>query len=88
MIAGHAMENVLFATALSGFTLLLLLEKKRPYRKLATSSLQQSFSTNTYAFLFNTMTMNILSVTSLLVITANYSHYGFLSEAYPLTRFR
>ncbi len=80
MIAGHAMENVLFATALSGFTLLLLLEKKRPYRKLATSSLQRSFSTNTSAFLFNTITMNILSVTSLLVITANYSHYGFLSD--------
>lgn len=79
MGASHVMENALFAAALGGFVALLLLEKLRPYRKVATSSLKRSFATNTSAFLFNTVTMNILSVTSLLVITATYSRYGLLS---------
>jgi sterol desaturase/sphingolipid hydroxylase (fatty acid hydroxylase superfamily) len=79
MSASHVIENVLFAMALVAFTLLLLLEKKQPYRRFARTGLKRSLSTNTSAFLFNTVTMNIMSVTSLLVITATYSHYGVLS---------
>ena len=74
-----SIENGLLATALAGFTLLLLLEKKRPYQKFGGSGLKRSFATNASAFVFNTLTMNVLSVTSLLVIAANYSHYGLLS---------
>ena len=74
-----SIESSLLAMALGGFALLLVLEKKRPFKKFAASGLKRSFSTNVSAFLFNTMTMNILSVTSLLVVAANYSHHGLLS---------
>jgi len=79
MCAIPVIENVLFAMALGAFTLLLLLEKKRPYKKVTASSLRRSLSTNACAFFFNTVAMNILSVTSLLVIATNYSHFGLLS---------
>jgi len=74
-----SIESDLLALALGAFTLLLLLEKQRPYKKFAGSGLRRSFSTNASAFLFNTVTMNILSVTSLLVIAENYSRHGLLS---------
>ena len=80
MTVNFSVENGLFAMAFGGFALLLLLEKQRPYKKVAMTGLRRSFSTNTSAFLFNTMTMNVLSITSLLVIAANYSHYGLLSH--------
>ena len=80
MTVNFSVENGLFAIALGGFALLLLVEKRRPYKKVAMTGLRRSFSTNTSAFLFNTLTMNVLSITSLLVIAANYSHYGLLSR--------
>jgi sterol desaturase/sphingolipid hydroxylase (fatty acid hydroxylase superfamily) len=73
------LEHYLLATAFGLFAALLLIEKRRPYKKFASSGLKQSFSTNTSAFLFNNVTMNVLSVSSLLVVAANYSHYGLLS---------
>lgn len=79
MTDGITAEQYLLAAALGAFALLLALEKLRPYRKLASSCLKRSFSTNTSAFIFNTLTMNALSLSSLLVVAANYSHYGLLS---------
>jgi len=72
-------ENYLPAAVLGGFVLLLLVEKLRPSMKIASRSLKRSFSTNTSAFIVNNIIMNILSVSSLLVIAANYSHWGLLS---------
>jgi hypothetical protein len=40
--------------------------------------LKQSHATNTSAFLFNNVTMSIFSVSSLLVVAAEYSQYGLL----------
>jgi sterol desaturase/sphingolipid hydroxylase (fatty acid hydroxylase superfamily) len=79
MGANYGIENILFLIAMGAFTLLLLLEKKQPCKRLALSGLKRSLSTNTSAFLFNNVTMNIMSVTSLLVVAARYSHYGLLS---------
>ena len=53
--ASLSIETYLVAMALAGFTLLLVVEKKRPYKKFAASGLKRSFSTNTSAFLFNTL---------------------------------
>jgi sterol desaturase/sphingolipid hydroxylase (fatty acid hydroxylase superfamily) len=80
MDAGHGIANYLFTIVLAVFALLLVIEKWRPYKKLASASLKQSFSTNTSAFIFNNIIMNILSVSSLLVVAENYSHYGLLSR--------
>jgi sterol desaturase/sphingolipid hydroxylase (fatty acid hydroxylase superfamily) len=79
MGANYGIENILFLIAMGAFTLLLLLEKRQPCKRIALSGLKRSLSTNTSAFLFNNVTMNIMSVTSLLVVAARYSHYGLLS---------
>ena len=80
MGAAHGIENYLFAVVLAMFFLLLVLEKWRPYKKIASSGLKQSFSTNTSAFMFNNIIMNFLSVSSLLIVAQNYSHHGLLSS--------
>jgi sterol desaturase/sphingolipid hydroxylase (fatty acid hydroxylase superfamily) len=82
MIQESNMEGFLAAAAMGGFALLLAAEKWRPYKKIAASRLKASFSTNTSAFLFNTLVMNILSVTSLLVVAANYAPYGLLGNVH------
>jgi len=71
-------ENYLFLAVLALFAVLLVLEKFRPYAKFANAGLKQSFSTNTSAFIINNIIMNLLSVSSLLVVAENYSHYGLL----------
>lgn len=80
MNAGLGIESCLAAMALAAFMLLLLLEKTRPHKKFAAGGLKRSFSTNTSAFVFNTVVTNILSVASLLAVAANYSHYGLLGN--------
>jgi sterol desaturase/sphingolipid hydroxylase (fatty acid hydroxylase superfamily) len=76
---GSNIEIYLLALALGVFVILLLREKQRPYKKFSSSGLKRSFSTNTSAFLFNNVAMNLLSVSSLLVISANYSQNGLLA---------
>ena len=44
-------EGCLLATALGVFALLLIMEKMRPYKKLAALGLKRSFSTNASAFM-------------------------------------
>jgi sterol desaturase/sphingolipid hydroxylase (fatty acid hydroxylase superfamily) len=73
-----APENILLIAVFCVFAVLLLIEKRRPYRKFAGSGLMTSFSTNTSAFLLNNVIMNVLSVSSLLVVAENYSRFGLL----------
>jgi sterol desaturase/sphingolipid hydroxylase (fatty acid hydroxylase superfamily) len=74
-----AIENLLFLGAFALFILLLVLEKRQPYAPVSRASLKHSFSTNTTAFLFNNVVMSLLSLSSLLLVAANYSQYGLLS---------
>jgi hypothetical protein len=53
MTEGPSFENYLLATVVVALALLLLIEKRRPYRKIALSGLKQSISTNASAFVFN-----------------------------------
>lgn len=78
MTALPPVENLLLLAVFCTFSALLVLEKKRPYMKLTRERLKHSFSTNTSAFLINNVLMNLFSVSSLLVVAANYSHYGLL----------
>ena len=80
MGAAHGIENYLFAAVFPTFFLLLVVEKCRPYKQITLSGLKQSFSTNTSAFVINNIIMNLLSVSSLLVVAQRYSHYGLLSS--------
>jgi sterol desaturase/sphingolipid hydroxylase (fatty acid hydroxylase superfamily) len=80
MTEGPSVGSYLLATVVAVLALLLLIEKRRPYRKIALSGLKQSISTNASAFVFNNIIMNIFSVSSLLVIAAKLSHYGLLKD--------
>ncbi len=80
MTATPQVEHFLFAGAVGAFTLLLVLEKLRPGRRVSTACLKKSFSTNTSAFLFNNIVMNALSMSSLLLVAQNYAHFGLLSQ--------
>ncbi|MGD9540052.1 sterol desaturase family protein [Methylocystis sp.] len=73
-------ENLLLIAVFGLFSILLVVEKFRPYKKFAGAGLKASFSTNASAFLINNVIMNLLSVSSLLVVAANYSSYGLLSS--------
>ncbi|WP_245434681.1 sterol desaturase family protein [Methylocystis rosea] len=80
MSAPPHLENLLLIAAFCLFAVLLVVEKFRPYKKFAGAGLKASFSTNTSAFLINNVIMNVLSVSSLLVVASNYSNYGLLSS--------
>ncbi|MFY9628967.1 MAG: sterol desaturase family protein [Methylocystis sp.] len=79
MSATSGIENYLFGGVVLLFVALLLVEKYFPYLKTPSSELKQSFSTNTSAFLINNVIMSALSLSSLLVVAANYSNHGLLS---------
>ena len=78
MAADQSLANTLFGAVILLFGLLLLMEVRRPYSKVAAKVLKQSHATNTSAFLFNNVIMSILSVSSLLVAATQYSQYGLL----------
>jgi sterol desaturase/sphingolipid hydroxylase (fatty acid hydroxylase superfamily) len=80
MSGGLNIESLLLATALGVFALLLIMEKMRPYKKLAALGLKRSFSTNASAFLSNNLIMSLLSISSLLVVAEHHSHHGLLSS--------
>lgn len=77
---GGSVEGYLLAIVLGAFALLLLMEKRRPYKQFAKRGLKQSATTNTSAFLFNNLVMNALSVSSLLLVAQNYSRHGLLND--------
>jgi len=86
MTAGINIESCLLAIALGVFALLLMMEKMRPYKKVAALGLKRSFSTNASAFMANNLIMSLLSISSLLVVAEHHSHHGLLSslKAAPL----
>ncbi|RTL88082.1 MAG: fatty acid hydroxylase family protein [Hyphomicrobiales bacterium] len=71
-------EGGLLVLAVGLFLLLLIAEKRRPYRPTPTSSLRQSLTTNASAFLFNNLVMNALSLSSLFVVAQRYGSHGLL----------
>ncbi len=79
MAADQSLANALFGAVILLFGLLLFLEFRHPYNLASAKALKQSHATNTSAFLFNNVIMSILSVSSLLVIAAEYSQNGLLA---------
>src|SRR4029077_7518553 len=78
MAMDQSLANALFGALIVLCGLLLLMEVRHPYKTVAAKVLRQSYATNTSAFLFNNVIMSILSVSSLLVVAAEYSQYGLL----------
>src|SRR4029077_7701069 len=72
MAMDQSLANALFGALIVLCGLLLFMEVRHPYNKVAAKVLRQSHATNTSAFLFNNVIMSILSVSSLLVVAAQY----------------
>ncbi len=78
MNAPLGLEGALLIVAFCLFSILLVLEKRRPFYRFSGNGLKASFSTNASAFLVNNVIMNALSVSSLLVVAGRYAQYGLL----------
>ena len=78
MAQSYGIEGYLFSGAVILFIILLILEKKYPYMPIPKEALKASFKTNTGAFLLNNVIMSLFSLSSLVLVASNYSHYGLL----------
>jgi sterol desaturase/sphingolipid hydroxylase (fatty acid hydroxylase superfamily) len=81
MSAQPVVVNFLLPAVFCLFAALLVIEKRRPYHRFSGRGLKASFSTNASAFLINNVLMSLFSVSSLLLVAENYSHYGLLGAA-------
>jgi len=69
----------LFGFAILAFFVLLVIEKKHPYRLFSLKIAKESFVTNTTAFLVNNVILTVLRASSLFLVAQQFSSYGLLS---------
>jgi len=69
----------LFGIAILAFVLLLVIEKRKPYREFPAKVGKESFVTNTTAFLVNNLILTTLRASSLFLVAQQFSSYGLLS---------
>ena len=74
-----AFNGALFGLALLAFLLLLLIEKKKPYRQFSHKVYKESIVTNTTAFLINNLILTILRASSLFMVAQQFASFGLLS---------
>lgn len=72
-------NEILFGLAMLAFALLLVWERKRPYRSFAREINKHSLLTNTSAFLFNNLVLTALRASSLFIVAQQFSDIGLLS---------
>ncbi len=72
-------NEALFALAILAFILLLVIEKRHPYRHFAQKIYKESFVTNTTAFLVNNVILTVLRASSLFLVAQQFASYGLLS---------
>jgi sterol desaturase/sphingolipid hydroxylase (fatty acid hydroxylase superfamily) len=77
--SGLIANQVLFALAMVAFVLLLVVEKRKPYRKFSQKIYKESFVTNTTAFLVNNVLLTLLKASSLFLVAQQFSGFGLLS---------
>lgn len=76
--SGLIFNEVLFGLAILAFILLLIIEKKKPYRYFPRKVYKDSFITNTTAFLVNNMILTTLRASSLFLVAQQFSVHGLL----------
>jgi len=77
--AGLIFNQVLFGLAILAFVLLLIIEKRKPFRYFPAKVNKESFVTNTTAFLVNNLILTTLRASSLFLVAQQFSAYGLLS---------
>lgn len=76
---GLIFNQALFALALLAFIGLLLVEKRKPFRRFPHGVDRQSFVTNTTAFLINNLILTALRASSLFWVAQQFSSHGLLA---------
>ncbi|MBA4252273.1 MAG: fatty acid hydroxylase, partial [Chlorobiaceae bacterium] len=71
-------NEALFGLAILAFILLLVIEKKHPYRQFSAKVYKDSFVTNTTAFLINNLILTVLRASSLFLVAQQFASYGLL----------
>lgn len=73
-----AFNGVFFGLAILAFLLLLVIEKKKPYRLFSRKVYKESVVTNTTAFLVNNVILTVLRASSLFIVAQQFSSIGLL----------
>jgi len=73
-------NEALFGLAIIAFIVLLIIEKKKPYRNFPSKIYKDSLVTNTTAFLINNLILTVLRASSLFLIAQQFAHYGLLGN--------
>jgi sterol desaturase/sphingolipid hydroxylase (fatty acid hydroxylase superfamily) len=71
-------NEMLFTLAMVAFVLLLVWERKKPFRKFPTDTNKHSLVTNTSAFLFNNLVLTVLKASSLFFVAQQFAGFGIL----------
>jgi sterol desaturase/sphingolipid hydroxylase (fatty acid hydroxylase superfamily) len=77
--SGMAFNVALFGLAAATFAVLLIMEKRQPYRVFSAQIQKQSFFTNTSAFLLNNLILTILKASSLFLVAEKFAGHGLLA---------
>jgi hypothetical protein len=75
---GLFFNEALFGLAILAFILLLVIEKKHPFRHFPVKIYKDSFVTNTTAFLINNLILTVLRASSLFLVAQQFASYGLL----------
>lgn len=73
-----AFNGGLFGLAILAFLLLLVIEKKKPYRIFSKKVYKESIVTNTTAFLVNNVILTVLRASSLFLVAQQFASIGLL----------
>jgi len=76
---GLFFNEALFGLAILAFILLLVIEKRHPYRQFPLKVYKESLVTNTTAFLVNNVILTVLRASSLFLVAQQFASYGLLS---------
>jgi len=77
--SGMFFNEALFGLAILAFILLVIIEKRHPYRVFPKNIFKESFMTNTTAFLVNNVILSVLRASSLFLVAQEFASNGLLS---------
>jgi sterol desaturase/sphingolipid hydroxylase (fatty acid hydroxylase superfamily) len=76
---GLIFNEALFGLALIAFIALMIIEKRKPFRRFPAGVAKQSFVTNTTTFLVNNVILTVLRASSLFWIAQRFAGHGLLA---------
>jgi sterol desaturase/sphingolipid hydroxylase (fatty acid hydroxylase superfamily) len=77
--SGMFFNEALFGLAILAFILLVIIEKRHPFRVFPQKIFKESFMTNTTAFLVNNLILSVLRASSLFLVAQEFASHGLLS---------